>query len=181
LAAEPANSGDVPDFPKRARPAHPRVLLFGYLEMLTGESIPTIVLIEDNPNDVRLLQIAFGQCGQPYLLKVLADGEQALAYVTEHCAAPRSSPPCLIILDLHLPKYDGEAVLRAIREQPRLSHVRIAVLSTQASPREEERLRSSRLQLYRQKPLDFSGLLSLAEELLRLCYDGGERAALVGA
>jgi two-component system, chemotaxis family, response regulator Rcp1 len=144
-------------------------------------STPTIVLIEDNPHDVRLLQIALDECGHPYVLKVLPDGEQALAYIEGQCSAPPCSRPCLVILDLHLPKYDGEAVLHAIREQASLSEVRVAVLSTQASPAEEARLAAWRVLLYRQKPLDFSGLVSLAHELMRLCYDESERAALMGA
>ena len=86
--------------------------------MAEEKQLHCLVLIEDNPADTMLLRQALDEQNDPYSLEVLPDGETALRYVREQCC--RSSPePCLIILDLHLPQYDGATVLRAIRSRPR--------------------------------------------------------------
>ena len=75
-----------------------------------------ILLIEDSPVDVQLLRLALDQQGQKYKLQVLRDGAEALLFVDRHRTASMSDPePCVIILDLHIPKHGGVAVLQAIR------------------------------------------------------------------
>jgi CheY-like chemotaxis protein len=129
-----------------------------------------IVVIEDNPADVLLLRIALDERGEPYDLVVLSDGEQALAYIAEH--ARTSAPdPCAVVLDLHLPRYDGLAVLKALRASPELSHVRVAILTSAASPREEAELKNFGVNLYRQKPLMIEEFMHLGGEILALCAD----------
>jgi len=82
----------------------------------SGERPARIVVIEDNPADVDLLRYALDRQGEAYELEVLGDGEQALQFVHEHRTGKRDPEPCVIILDLHLPKYDGLEVLRAIKK-----------------------------------------------------------------
>src|ERR671911_1403628 len=92
-----------------------------------------IVVIEDNPAETVLLRHALDEQGEPYVLEVLTDGESALEFVRAHCHECRPEP-CLIVLDLHLPRYDGATVLRAIRCAPELAHVKVVVLTSMASP-----------------------------------------------
>ncbi len=135
-----------------------------------------IVLVEDNPADVRLFQHALTEVGEPFLLEVLADGEAALKYVQEHCT-PSERTPCLIVLDLHLPRYNGEAVLRAIHGEPALSNVRVAVLTTAASPEKEASVLALGVHAYRQKPSDLDDFIALAAELVALCRESVAEAA----
>ena len=127
-----------------------------------------LIAIEDNHADCAILREALNQVGEPYTLQILPDGESALRYVGEHCRSD-SPEPCLIILDLHLPFYDGSTILRAIRETPELSHVSIAVLTTIASPRERDEVLRLGVQLYRTKPMSWLENVELARELIELC------------
>ena len=126
-----------------------------------------ILVIEDNPADTRLLRCALDECGDPYTLEVLADGEVALQFIRKHCHP--DPEPCLIVLDLHLPKYDGAVILRAIKSDPELAHVAVAVVTNTASPSEEAEVRALGVRLYRRKPIDWADMVSLARELVEIC------------
>ena len=131
-------------------------------------SIPTILIIEDNLADVFLLRHAFDELGEPYLLEILTDGEAALAFVAEHRSGARKPEPCVILLDLHLPKYNGIEVLTAIRVEPPLGHIHVVVLSSRVSPEEETRVMELG-GIFRIKPPDLAGIKKLAIELMEIC------------
>jgi CheY-like chemotaxis protein len=133
-----------------------------------GPSPHRIVLIEDNPADTMLLRHALDEVGEPYMLEILTDGEAALRFVREHCR-PNSAEPCLIVLDLHLPLHDGTTVLRAIRSEPDLAKVAVAVLTSSVSPAEKAEVLSLGVQAYRPKPMDLDDTFELARELVEIC------------
>jgi chemotaxis family two-component system response regulator Rcp1 len=92
-----------------------------------------IVLIEDNPGDVFLFEMALKENGIPYQLTRYDNGAEALLVL---CApeAANSLVPDAILLDLNTPRSDGFEVLIKLRQSPRLSRVPLAVLtSSQAS------------------------------------------------
>jgi two-component system response regulator len=127
-----------------------------------------IVVVEDNPADVTLLRQALNEQSEPVTLQVLRDGEAALEFVRSHrrSGAPQ---PCLILLDLHLPKYDGATVLRAIRSEPELAGVDIVAVTTVASPKEQDEVMSLGVQAYRTKPVNWEEILQFARELMAIC------------
>src|SRR5712671_5847759 len=84
-----------------------------------------ILIVEDNPADILWLRHALDQQGEKYDLQVLLDGEAALRFVDEHRTGLREPEPCVILLDLHLPKYDGIEVLRAVKRVPALAHIHV--------------------------------------------------------
>jgi CheY-like chemotaxis protein len=131
-------------------------------------SIPTILVIEDNPAEVGLLRHALDQLGENYKLDVLRDGEAALRFVQEHRSGAREAHPCVILLDLYLPKHDGLAVLEALRQQPVLRHIRVVVLSSFANPRDQETVRQMGA-TYRSKPASLDHYVELAAEVIALC------------
>jgi CheY-like chemotaxis protein len=163
----------------RERPGEPDRKVAGPME--DAQRKPArIVLVEDNPGDVRLMRLALDDCREPYTLEVLSDGEAALRFVREQCRVNDADDPCLVVLDLHLPRLDGQVVLRALRGEPSLNHVRVAVLTTQASPQEEAEVLALGVHLYRRKPSDIDAFVALAGELLALCHDPNPRAAVTG-
>lgn len=92
-----------------------------------------IVLIEDNPGDVFLFEMALKENGIPYQLTRFDNGAEALLAL---CApeAANGFVPDAILLDLNTPRSDGFDVLNKLKQSPRLSHVPVAVLtSSQAS------------------------------------------------
>jgi len=131
-----------------------------------------IVLIEDNPADVYLMRLALDQQVHPYALHVLSDGAEALRFVDEQRRAALLEPePCVIVLDMHLPKHDGTEVLRAIKKAPTLAHANVVVLTAIASPKDEIEVRELGVCLYRQKPSDLDEFAQVARNILEICRE----------
>ncbi|HTD42981.1 MAG TPA: response regulator [Bryobacteraceae bacterium] len=142
-----------------------------------GSSLPArILVIEDNPSDIFLLRRALEGVEEHFELKVLADGEEALKFIQEHRLGLHPPEPCVIVLDLHLPKYDGMVVLRAIKRAPALEQVDVLVLSGLASDEEKQELLDLGVQSHSSKPTSLAEFRALAEEIIALCKKGSERA-----
>jgi CheY-like chemotaxis protein len=144
------------------------------MRTLSIESIENparIIVVEDNPADVALLRYALDQHGDAYELEVLIDGEQALRFVQQHRTGAREPRPCVIVLDLYLPRYDGLAVLKAIRDAPALAHIRVVVLSSTTTAEEEQRMLELGIRLYRNKPANLEDLTALGREILSICKE----------
>ena len=132
-----------------------------------------IVVIEDNPNDILLLRLALDEQDEDYDLRVLRDGAEALAFVHEQRTRSHLSPvPCVIVLDLHLPKHEGVAVLEAIRQTPALAHINVVVLTGFASPLEQAQVTHWGVRLYREKPTDLNEFIDVSRQILEICNEG---------
>lgn len=121
-----------------------------------------ILLVEDNPADVRFFREALHLAGIRHQLSVVTDGEDALVFLRRrghHRNAPR---PEVIVLDLKLPRVSGHAVLGAIKLDPELRLIPIVVLSSSHAPRDQERSYDLDADYYVTKPI---GLDLLAGEL----------------
>ena len=130
-----------------------------------------IVVVEDNSADVFLLRHALDQHHEGYILDVLRDGEEAIEFVNRQRSAGPHAEPCVIVLDLHLPKYDGTAVLRVIKDEPSLALVHVVALTTLASPKDEQEVRDLGVRLYRAKPTLVEEWIKLAGEILEICRE----------
>jgi CheY-like chemotaxis protein len=137
-----------------------------------------IVVVEDNSADVFLLRHALDQHHEEYVLDVLRDGEEAIDFVNMRRSAGSEGEPCVIVLDLHLPKHDGTAVLKVIRQEPALALVHVVALTTLASPKDEQEVRDLGVRLYRAKPTLVEEWIELAGEILAICHEQ-TRAAFV--
>ncbi len=133
-----------------------------------GETQTKILIVEDNPLDVILLRHAFKeQTEWPIELSIVGDGQEAVDYLSD----PTGSRPDLVILDLNLPKLDGEEVLKAIRQ---LDHLhRIAVIIFSSSPDDVIRSRVDRVSVAPDccvlKPIGIEGYSTLTQKFRR-CY-----------
>jgi len=137
-----------------------------------------IVVVEDNAADVFLLRHALDQNAEEYLLDVLRDGEAAIEFIERQRSAGPDAEPCVIVLDLHLPKHDGTTVLRMIKREPALAFVQVVALTTLASPKDEQEIRELGVRLYRAKPTQLDDWIKLAGEILEICREHS-RAVLV--
>ena len=126
-----------------------------------------ILLVEDNPGDVRLTREALRE-GKVYSnLHWAKDGVEALEFL-RHEGAHRASPrPDIILLDLNLPKKDGREVLSVIKNDDRLKHIPVVVLTT--SKAEEDILRSYELHAncYVTKPVDLDKFIMVVKSIDR--------------
>jgi len=124
-----------------------------------------ICLAEDNPADVYLLRHALTAAGLVFDLKVLEDGAEALRFVQDETAL---AAPHLFILDMNLPKRSGTEILIAIRRQPALASVAVAVLTSSASPLDRARSEELGASHYFQKPLDLDAFLRIGHDIKAL-------------
>jgi CheY-like chemotaxis protein len=88
--------------------------------------------------------------------------------VKEHRDGLHEDEPCVILLDLHLPRYDGITILKAIKQAPVLAHIHVMVLSGIATPQEQFKIATMGA-LYRQKPSNLEGYLDLGAEIFAVC------------
>lgn len=89
-----------------------------------------VLLVEDNPGDIRLIQEALRECKLCCDLSVVENGVEALAFLRrlgKYAAVPR---PQIIVLDLNLPRKDGREVLAEIKRDHDLKRIPVAVLTT---------------------------------------------------
>jgi len=138
-----------------------------------GTRTAVILLVEDDPEDQELTRRAFQISKLRNRLLVVDDGEQALDYLYRRgqFGRPESSPrPDLILLDLNMPKLDGRAVLKRIKEDPELRRIPVVVLTT--SSQEEDILRSYDLGVnsYITKPVQMEGFMKAIKDLERYWF-----------
>jgi CheY-like chemotaxis protein len=144
--------------------------------MNTSATNPARILVmEDNAADIYLLRHALDQHEGDYQLEVLPDGEAAIRFIQQQRTSIRPEP-CVIVLDVHLPKHDGVAVLAAIRREPSLSSVHVVAWTTLAAPRDEDKLRSLGVRLCTIKPAELDGWIDLAGQILAICREKDQLA-----
>ena len=130
-----------------------------------------ILVIEDNPADVFLLRFALNSFREEYELELLRDGDEAIRFVHEQRTISADPQPCVIVLDLNLPKEDGKAVLKAIKQEPVLAHIQVVALSSFASPKDAAEIQRLGARLYRAKPMKLDDWIALASEILAICRE----------
>lgn len=110
---------------------------------MTENSPNDVLLVEDNPGDVRLTEEALDRPGTTTRLHVVRDGVEALAFLAKRGAYADAVTPDAVLLDLNLPRKDGEEVLEALQSDPSLPSLPVVVLTS--STAEEDVARSYEL------------------------------------
>jgi len=124
-----------------------------------------ILLVEDNPGDVRLTIEALREGKVHNNLNVARDGVEALAYLRREPPFAEASRPDLILLDLNLPRKDGREVLAELKADPRWKTIPVVVLTT--SRAEQDVLRSYELQAncFVTKPVDLDQFINVVKSI----------------
>jgi CheY-like chemotaxis protein len=124
-----------------------------------------ILLVEDNPGDVRLTIEALRESKLHNQLNVARDGVEALAFLRRDGAFSNAMRPDLIVLDLNLPKKDGREVLAEIKADPALRTIPVVILTT--SRAERDVLQSYELQAncYITKPVDLDQFMTVVKSI----------------
>jgi chemotaxis family two-component system response regulator Rcp1 len=124
-----------------------------------------ILLIEDNPGDVRLIQEALKENKVKNRLHVAQDGVEALDFLTQKGAFASVPRPDLILLDLNLPKKDGREVLSDIKADPNLKRIPVVVLTTSDDERDILASYNLHANAYVTKPLDLEQFLHIVRQI----------------
>ncbi|MBI4213388.1 MAG: response regulator [Chloroflexi bacterium] len=124
-----------------------------------------ILLIEDNPGDVRLTEEGLREGKIRNHLSVAADGIEAMAFLRRqgrHAGAPR---PDLILLDLNLPRKNGREVLGEIKSDPDLRRIPVVVLTTSSADQDIMASYDLAANCYVTKPVDFDAFVEVVKSI----------------
>lgn len=113
-----------------------------------------ILLVEDNPGDIRLTQEAFKSSSHETRIHPITNGDEAVEWLTGQAASEPGSLPDLVLLDLNLPGQDGHTVLETIRNTPRLEHLPVIILSSSKAGEDINRSYEDNANAYLTKPSD---------------------------
>lgn len=124
-----------------------------------------VLLVEDNPGDIRLTQEAFRESKIDCVLDVARDGETALALLRGRPPYNEALRPNLILLDLNLPKKDGKQVLMELKADPKLRSIPVAIFSSSRSREDVVSTYSSYANCYISKPMNFEELVRVVRSI----------------
>ena len=134
----------------------------------------SLLLVEDNPDDVDLITHAFRKAQVPNPLEVVRDGESALEYLA-NCSPSEEQEqhplPAVVLLDLKLPRKSGFAVLEWIRANPLLRHLPVVVLSSSGQDEDIRRAYDLRANSYLVKPVRRDALIGMMQTVSRYWAD----------
>jgi CheY-like chemotaxis protein len=133
---------------------------------MTGQ--PTVLLAEDDPDDVLLTQIAFEKARLANPLHIARDGEEALEYLAgegKYANRDLYPLPILLLLDLKMPKLNGFQVLEWLKSHPEIEHIPVAVMTSSDHDPDISRAYALGADSYLIKPPDARALLALVQRL----------------
>ncbi|MBW4693034.1 MAG: response regulator [Lyngbya sp. HA4199-MV5] len=124
-----------------------------------------ILLVEDDPNDVELIQLAFRNHRLVNQIDLVIDGEQALQYLLGQEGIPLRPLPRVVLLDLKLPKISGIQVLQTLRNHPRTQRLIVVVMTSSQEDSDLNTCYDLGVNSYIVKPLDFQQFLNIARDV----------------
>ena len=122
-----------------------------------------ILLVEDNPGDVRLTREALKEGKVLNHLNVVDDGVEALAFLRREDKYANAVRPDLILLDLNLPKKDGREVLAEIKADVGLKKIPVVILTTSAAEQDILKTYDLHANCYITKPVDLEQFIKIVQ------------------
>ena len=111
-----------------------------------------ILLAEDSAADVGIVRIALRDQGLDHVLHVARDGEEAISFIQKADNDRKAPGPDLLLLDMHLPKYNGEEVLKCLRSTELYAQIPVVVMTSSDSPADHDRAQKHAAMFYFRKP-----------------------------
>jgi two-component system response regulator len=133
-----------------------------------------ILLVEDNPADVKITQRALKESGLAVDLIVVRDGQEAVDYLFRqgsHADDSSWRPPDLILLDINMPRMNGREVLQRLRATPALRAAPVVVLTTSRRHEDIREMYACGANTYIEKPQDFRRFVQVLQTIHRYWLD----------
>lgn len=124
-----------------------------------------ILLVEDNPGDVRLTQEMLKEARVANHLEVVTDGEQALDFLFQRGGYRTAPRPDMVLLDLNLPKKSGLEVLEEVKAHPELRRIPIVILTTSKAEEDVVRSYNAYANCYVTKPVDLAQFMTVVRSI----------------
>jgi CheY-like chemotaxis protein len=127
-----------------------------------------VLYADDDPDDLMLVKEAFDRYADNVEVVTTTDGEQALSYLA---SLDHFEPaPCLIILDINMPRLDGKEALKKLRTLPRYADIPVVLFTTSSYTLDREFARQHKAGFIT-KPLDVRQIESIADQFVQHCTD----------
>ena len=126
-----------------------------------------ILLVDDDPEDRAIIQEAMDSIDAGEIIHFAEHGEQALEILEQGVLMDRL--PCIVVLDLNMPRLNGTETLRLIRANDHLKDISVIIYSTSINPLEKEKCMRLGANDYITKPLSYKESTFTARKLLDLC------------
>jgi two-component system response regulator len=129
---------------------------------------PIILVVEDNDDDAELTAMAFRDANISNSVVRLEDGVQALDYLFcrgPHAARDATELPCVVLLDLKLPRLGGLEVLAALRSDERTKRLPVVILTSSNEERDRFAAYDNHANSYVRKPVDYDQFVAAARQL----------------
>jgi CheY-like chemotaxis protein len=123
---------------------------------------PSLLVVEDNPNDLWFLRRALTQVAPRITLNAFTDGRTAIEYLSQFVMAPSRPRPFLMLLDVHLPRLSGWDVLRWVKGHAVLGAIPAMMWTSLPNPEGAARSRDLGADQYFSKPLSQDGYVQIA-------------------
>jgi chemotaxis family two-component system response regulator Rcp1 len=129
-----------------------------------------ILLVEDNPGDVRLTREALRDAEVTNTLRVVTDGEQAMSYLRRQGDHQDAVRPDLVLLDLNLPRKDGREVLAEMKQDPDLRRIPVVVLTTSQDDEDVSRTYDLHANCFVTKPVNLTDYMRVVHSIERFWF-----------
>jgi two-component system response regulator len=124
-----------------------------------------LLLVEDNPGDIRLTQEAIKECNLDMEMDVISDGERVLDYLNQVGEYANAERPDIIMLDLNLPKRGGIEILREIKTTPHLKRIPVIAVTTSEADHDVFKAYDLHANAYILKPVDFDDFTKVIDQI----------------
>lgn len=137
--------------------------------MSPDPEVLTLLMAEDDDDDFMLAQKAFVKTGTQHTLRRVVHGEDLLDYLErrgDYAAAPAFEQPCIILLDLNMPRKDGREALRDLKAHPQFKKIPVIVFTTSESEEDVSIAYSLGANSFIRKPVNFEELVGVMKSLI---------------
>ena len=133
--------------------------------MLNNMNVVNLLLVEDNPGDIKLIQETLKENRFLTELTVITDGEEALNYLKRRGEYEFEPHPDLILLDLNLPKLNGQEILAEIKKDEELKRIPVIVLTSSTEESDIYKSYNLNANCYISKPVDLDNFIKVIRSI----------------
>ena len=141
------------------------------METPTPPAPLTIIVVEDNPVDIYLINWVLKAHELSYDLHVIENGDHAMDYVNQLAHHERRRSPTIMLLDLNLPQRDGREILQRVKAIPQGSDVRVVIVTSSTNPTEQRDTLAMGADAYFTKPYHLNEFMALGNLIKRIASD----------
>ena len=131
----------------------------------------TIIVVEDNPVDVYLMNWVLRAHELSYELEVIDNGDRAIDYVNQLTHEERRRSPTIMLLDLNLPQRDGREILQRVKSIPQGADVRVVIVTSSTNPTDRRETLAMGADAYFTKPYHLNEFMALGNLIKRIASD----------